>query len=139
MTLKTAGRLALMGALVMAWAATAHADCARIHETIAERFARTPLVFYGEVVRVETIMLDPTKYVYRVRFLVDQAYKGTSAGEQTFEFGVSAEDFIFEDGQRVLVYAYRDQQGKFSTQCSDTHETMSTDPVLTELRSLSGR
>ena len=139
MTLKTAGRLALMGALVMASTSTAHAECARVVETVAERFARTPLVFYGEVLRVETIMLDPQRYVYRVRFLVDQAYKGTSPGEQTFEFAVTAEDFIFEDGQQVLVYARRDQQGKFLTQCTDTRETMSTDPVLTELRSLSGR
>jgi hypothetical protein len=138
MTMRTARQLVLAGVLAV-WASETHAECIRTLETIAERFARTPLVFLGEVLKVETVILDPEPFVYRVRFKVDESFKGTTGGEQTFDFGATAEDFIFKEGQRVLVWAPRNERGKFSTQCTDTRSAKPDDPVVTELRTLSGR
>ena len=139
MTMKTVRRLVLVSVLAVTWASNAHAECISIRETMAQRFDRTQLVFYGEVLKVETVILDPQPFVYRVRFRIDQAYKGTTRGEQTFDFGSTAESFVFEPGQRVLVWAPLDQRGKFSTQCTATRTATVDDPELTELRKLSGR
>ena len=139
MTMKTACRIVLVSVLAVAWASDAHAECIHIQETISNRFDRTALVFYGEVLKVETVLLDPEPFVYRVRFRVDQPYKGTASGEQTFDFGPTAEDFIFREGQQVLVWAPRNQRGKFTTQCSATRTTSVDDSELIELRKLSGR
>ena len=138
MTMKTARQIVLVGVLAV-WASETHAECIGTLETIAERFARTPLVFFGEVLKVETVILDPEPFVYRVRFKVDQSYKGTSRGEQSFDFGATAEDFIFKEGQRVLVWAPRNERGKFSAHCTGTRSAKPDDPELTELRALSGR
>jgi hypothetical protein len=116
MTIKTARRIVLLSVLAVAWASDTHAECVRTLETMAQRFDRTALVFFGEVLKIETVILDPEPFVYRVRFNVDQPFKGTTPGEQTFDFGAAAEDFIFKEGQLVLVWAPRDQRGKFSTQ-----------------------
>jgi hypothetical protein len=72
-----------------------------------------------------------------VRFHVQEAFNGASVGEQVFEFGATAEDFLFKEGQRVLVYAFRNDRGKFSTQCSATRGVMPNDPEVVELRRLS--
>ena len=126
--------IALVTVLSVAWASNAHAECVRTLETKAERFARTALVFYGTVLKVETVIQDPEPFVYRVRFRVDQPYKGTTAGEQTFDFGATAEDFIFKEGQQVLVWAPLNQHGQFTTQCTATRTTTVDDSELTELR-----
>jgi hypothetical protein len=137
--MKTIRGLVLASVLAVTWASDAHAECIGTLETMAERFDRTSLVFYGEVLKVETVILDPEPFVYRVRFRVVQPYKGTTRGEQTFDFGATAESFIFKEGQQVLVWAPLDQRRKFSTQCTATRTATVDDPELTELRKLSGR
>ena len=128
--------------LLMLFAAAASetvvAECVTIRQTRAERLAATPLVFVADVLKVETVILDPEPFVYRVTLRVIEAYKGTVRGEQSFDFGASAEDFEFATGQRVLVYALRGRPGKFSTQCSATRRVVLDDPELSELRKLSG-
>ena len=137
MIMKVASRIALVSVLSIAWAANAHAECVTTLETKAQRFARTALVFYGTVLKVETVIHDPEPFVYRVRFRVDQPYKGTAAGEHTFDFGATAEDFIFKEGQQVLVWAPLNQRGQFTTQCTATRTTSVDDSELTELRKFS--
>jgi|RhiMethySRZTD1v2_1073278.scaffolds.fasta_scaffold654041_2 hypothetical protein len=137
MIMKMASRITLVSVLSMAWAAHAHAECVRTLETKVQRFARTTLVFYGTVLKVETVIQDPEPFVYRVRFRVDQPYKGTTAGEQTFDFGATAEDFIFKEGQQVLVWAPLNQHGQFTTQCTATRTTTLDDSELIELRNFS--
>ena len=139
MTVKTVCRVVLVSVLALAWGREAQAECISIRETAAERFDRTALVFYGEVLKVETVILDPEPFVYRVRFRVDQPYKGTTRGEQTFDFGTTAESFVFKQGQRVLVWAHRDSRARFGTQCSPTRTATSDDSELTGLRKMSGR
>ena len=114
------------------------AECIIIPQTRSQRLAATPLVFVGDVLKVQTVILDPEPFVNRVTFRVLEAYKGTTLGEQTFDFGATAEDFRFEAGQRVLVYAPRDLRGKFSAQCTATRRVALDDPELPELRKLSG-
>jgi hypothetical protein len=131
--------VACVGALVLG-AENAQAECIIIRRSLSERLASTPLVFVADVLKVETVILDPEPFVYRVRFRVQEAFKGTSVGEQVFEFGATAEDFLFKEGQRVLVYAFRNDRGKFSTQCSATRGGMPDDPddpEIVELRRLS--
>jgi hypothetical protein len=137
--MKTVSYVTLVTLLALACPAPVRAECVRLLETTTQRFARTSLVFFGEVLNVETIILDPEPFVYRVQFRVDQPHKGTNGGEQTFDFGATAEDFIFKEGQQVLVWAHTDQRGKFSTQCSATRTTTADDSELTELRKLSSR
>jgi hypothetical protein len=114
------------------------AECVIIPQTRSERLAATALVFVGDVLKVQTVILDPEPFVYRVTFRVLEAYKGTVRGEQTFDFGTTTEDVRFEAGQRVLVYASRDLRGKFSSQCTPTRRVVLDDPELAELRRLSG-
>ena len=114
------------------------AECIIIPQTRSERLAATALVFVGDVLKVQTVILDPEPFVYRVTFRVLEAYKGTARGEQSFDFGATAEDFRFEAGQRVLVYAPRDLRGKFSSQCTPTRRVVLGDPELTEQRELAG-
>ena len=114
------------------------AECIIVPQTRSERLAATPLVFVGDVLKVETVILDPEPFVYRVTFRVLEAYKGTTRGEQSFDFGATAEDFVFKVGQRVLVYAPRNHPGKFSTQCTPTRGVVLDDPELAQLRRLSG-
>jgi hypothetical protein len=118
-------------------AENAQAECITIRRSLSERLAVTPLVFVAEVLKVETVILDPEPFVHRVRFRVQEAFNGTSVGEQVFEFGATAEDFLFKEGQRVLVYAFRNDRGKFNTQCSATRGVMPDDPEVVELRKLS--
>ena len=113
------------------------AECVIIPQTRSERLAATALVFVGDVLKVWTVVLDPEPFVYRVAFRVLEAYKGTARGEQTFDFRTTAEDFRFQAGQRVLVYAPRDLRGKFSSQCTPTRRVVLDDPELSELRKLS--
>ena len=128
----------LFGLFAAVRSETVVAECIRIQQTHAERLAVTPLVFVGDVLKAETVILDPEPFVYRVAFRVLEAYKGTARGEQSFDFGTTAEDFKFEAGQRVLVYAPRGRPGKFSTQCTPTRRVVLDDPELSELRKLSG-
>jgi hypothetical protein len=80
--MKTVRRVVLLNVLAVAWVSDAHAECIRTLETMAERFARTALVFSGEVLIVETVIFDTEPFVYRVRFRVDQPYKGTTAASR---------------------------------------------------------
>lgn len=140
MTMNTTRQVVLVIVLAVTWMSDVHAECARVLETVSERFARTALVFYGTVLKVEAVVIqDPEPFVYRVRFKVAQPYKGTTSGEQTFDFGPTAEDFIFKEGQQVLVWAPLNQRGKFTTQCTATRTTTADDSELTELRKLSAR
>ena len=118
-------------------AGNTQAECIRIRRSLSELVAVTPLVFVADVLKVETVILDPEPFAYRVRFRVREAFKGTSVGEQVFEFGATTEDVVFQEGQRVLVYAHRNDRGKFSTQCSATRGVMPDDPEVAELRRLS--
>jgi hypothetical protein len=107
-----------------------------ITQTPVQLLASTPLVFAGEVLAVDTVILDPEPFIYRVRVRVQEAFKGTAAGEQVFDFSSTVESFRFEKGQRVLVFARRDQRGQFSTQCSATRLTTPNDREVAELRRL---
>ncbi len=141
MKAKTLGQLVLASAFVVACASDANAECARIIETIAQRYARYQLVFFGEVLRLETVVTDSGPSV-RVRFRVDQPYKGTLVGEHTFDIWPrTAEDFIFTQGQQVLVWARAnpDERDRFSTTCSPTRAAKADDSELPELRNLSSR
>lgn len=115
----------------------AYAECIRLNRTLSELLAETPVVFVADVLKVETVTLDPEPFVYRVRVRVREAFKGTSIGEQVFEFGATAEDVVFQEGQRVLVYAHRNDRGKFSTQCSATRTVVPDDAEVVELRRVS--
>jgi hypothetical protein len=110
MIMKMASRITLVSVLSMAWAAHAHAECVRTLETKVQRFARTTLVFYGTVLKVETVIQDPEPFVYRVRF---------------------------KEGQQVLVWAPLNQHGQFTTQCTATRTTTLDDSELIELRNFS--
>ena len=98
----------------------ASAECVAVHRTIAERWQAASFVFVADVLGVETVILDPEPFVYRVRLRVLEAYKGASTGEQTFDVASTPDDYLFKAGQRVLVYAVRNQKGKFSTSCTST-------------------
>src|SRR4029078_7670322 len=69
------------------------------------------------------------------RFRVRDAIKGAVAGERTLQFMMTAEDFRFEPGQRVLLFA-RPSHGVWSTQASPTRLAHTADPELKLLRSL---
>ena len=128
--------LILIGVSVL-YTATAFAECVTVNRSLPELVAATPLVFVADVLKVETVILDPEPFVYRVRFRVLEAFKGTGRGEQVFEFGATAEDVTFQAGQRVLVYAHRNERGKFSTQCSATRAVVPDDSEILVLRRLS--
>ena len=70
-----------------------------------------------------------------VRFRVLEAIKGAVVGERTLQFVNTAEDFRFERGQRVLLFALP-HRGAWSTQCSQTRLSHRGDPELEILRSL---
>jgi hypothetical protein len=142
MKVKIVAQTAFASVFVVACASDANAECARIVETMAQRYARHQLVFFGEVLQLETVVPDSAPSVNRVRFKVDQPYKGTNVGEHTFDIGPrTAEDFIFIQGQQVLVWARTDpnNRDKFSTTCSPTRTAKADDSELTELGKLSSR
>jgi hypothetical protein len=112
----------------------ASAECVTIPTTVAQRLAGTPLVFVGDVLAVEEVILDPEPFVYRVRFRVLEAYKGTTMGERTFDLANGPDEFRFVPGHRVLVYASPNKRGKFSTGCAGSRDTLLNDAELVELR-----
>ena len=92
------------------------------------------VVFLADVEGVRFIE-DGQTFRTEVRFRVRDAIKGAVAGERTLQFMMTAEDFRFEPGQRVLLFA-RPSQGVWSTQCSRTRLADTADPELKLLRSL---
>jgi hypothetical protein len=92
------------------------------------------VVFLADVEGVRFIE-DGQTFRTEVRFRVLEAIKGAVAGERTLQFVTTVEDFRFERGQRVLLFA-RPSQGAWSTQCSRTRLSHTGDPELKLLRSL---
>jgi hypothetical protein len=58
MIMRTASRIALVSVFSVAWASNAHAECIGTLETKGQIFARTALVFYGTVLKVEAVIQD---------------------------------------------------------------------------------
>lgn len=129
-------RLGAVTIVAVLSASAASAECISLRETFAEVVARTALVFVGDVLQVDAVILEPEPFVYRVRLRVLESFKGTSAGERTFDFSTTSNDYHFVVGERVLVYGSRNERGKFSTGCSHTRQTQLDDEELVELRAL---
>jgi hypothetical protein len=111
------------------------AECIGLHESLAERVARTSLVFVGDVLSIENV-LEPESYHYRVRFHIRESFKGIGKGEQVVQFGpATVEDFKFQVGERVLVYA-AGRPGSYSTQCTATGVIASKEAEIQALRRL---
>ena len=124
-------------AILCAWHASSFevfAECIAIRESLAERVARSHLVFLGEVMSVENV-LRPESYRYRVRFRVIESFRGLEKGEQVVQFRLTAEDFKFEVSQRVLVYA-TGERDQYSTQCTATRLVGADDSEVRQLRAL---
>ena len=124
-------------AILCAWQARSVevlADCVALRESLAERVARSQLVFLGKVLSVDNVS-QPAPYRSRVRFQVIESFRGLGKGERVVQFRPSVEDFKFEVSQRVLVYA-TGEPDQYSTQCSATRRVGADDSEMRELRRL---
>ena len=112
------------------------AECITDTRSIEQRRQDTPLVFVGDVLSIENV-LRPSGDLYRVqvRFRVVEPYRGMDPGEQAVSFGLTAGQFTFQVGQRVLVYA-TGTPGNYSTHCTGTKVVGAQDPEAQNLRRL---
>lgn len=125
----------LCAAVGVAMPSVGHAECIGIPGTFQQVFDRTPMVFVADVLGVDTVILDPIPFVYRVRFRVIESFKGTERGERVLDFAATPEDYRFKVGTRVLVYTAR-RGDRHSTACSPTRVVSDGDRDVQELRKL---
>jgi hypothetical protein len=135
-TLKTVLCVVLIAAAgVAATPSLGWAECVRrIPTTLKQRVEDYKLVFVGDVLAVDAV-IDPEPFRWRIRFQVVEAFKGTDRGERLFYFASSSEEFTFEIGTRVLVYA-GGLDHRLSTSCTPTRTTGENDHEVQELRNL---
>jgi hypothetical protein len=134
--MRTGTAIVIVG-LVLGWPVPSvhvSAECITVARTLERRLQETPLVFVGEVLGTENLLL-PESYRVRVRFRVVEPFRGIDAGEQAVSFRPTAEDYKFEVGQRVLVYA-TGTRDNYSTQCTGTRVTGAQDLEVQDLRRL---
>lgn len=110
------------------------AECVTIVTSPEQRLTGTALVFVADVLSIEDVV-RPESYRVRVRFHVIEAYRGIETGERTVSFRPTAEEFRFEVGRRVLVYAGGTPED-YSTACSHTRVVTLQDREVQELRRL---
>jgi hypothetical protein len=131
---RTVIALALAGVVLVGRPATARAECMSVQASTSEQLARHKLVFVGDVVEIESVLMTES-YRERVHFQVVEAFKGVEVGRVVVDFTPTAESFRFKVGQRTLVYA-TGQSESYSTQCTPTRATSATDPEVKALREL---
>jgi hypothetical protein len=120
-------RLLPLVAWVLLWPASDAAACSCVSGIpICESFWKTPIVFDGDVLRIERIPDSARPSAFRLRrlvtFTVNRAYRGGVEGTIQIATGSSGADcgYPFEVGDRYLVYAH-DSGGTLSTGiCSRT-------------------
>lgn len=109
------------------------AECITVssQDPVRHALRSAAVVFFGTVESVE-VVTPAVSARYRVRFGRIEAFKGPNALEQTLEFAHTAESFLFETGQRVLLYA-NVFRGDLTTQCTRTRLSGPTDDELREI------
>ena len=136
MTPSFSGWLLVVAFVVVTGTTKAEAECITLFHSPAEYLASAAMVFVGDVLKMETVIPESASepFFYRVRVRVREAYKGIDVGERTFEVQPTAEDVKLEEGRLMLVYAYRNPGGKFTTHCTPTRKTALDDPEVATLR-----
>jgi hypothetical protein len=120
-------RLLPLIAWVLLWPASDAAACSCMSGIpLCESFWKTPVVFDGDVLRIERIpdSARPSAFLRRlVTFKVNRAYRG--AVESTIQIATGSSDadcgYPFEVGDRYLVYAHAS-----AARCRKPQRTLST-------------
>jgi hypothetical protein len=133
--LSTIWMLMVLAALVLASANIAAASCPAPGPVDAS-YRGANLVFVGEVVSIDPAS-GPTRsgVVTRVRFRIIELFKGVTPANGDLELQPSSEEFPYEVGQRVLVYAVRGSTG-WSTACTRTKKLSASDTEVAIIRGL---
>ena len=98
------------------WSSPLRAECT-VPPPPCDELRRAEVVFHGRVSRVE-FLSDKSTDGSRVTFEVLRAFKGVDGKTFTGTFNITgAEEFRFDSGMEVVVYAWR-SQGMWTTACS---------------------
>ena len=110
--------------------------------TLCETYWQASAVFSGEVLEIAPIKTSVPGYArpqttrLRVRFRVDQWYRGKAAAETEVQTGVGAGDcgFKFVPGEKYLVFA-RNHEGRLATSiCSPTKQLAGAAAILAQIK-----
>lgn len=106
--------------------ATAYAcSCVRGH-TIPEKVNDTPVIFEGTVVATQNLQL--WKISKKTRFSVQKAFKGITSSEVSIGHEISTGGNCgvgFSKGEKVLVFAYKNENGDLETDSCAFHSNYS--------------
>jgi hypothetical protein len=111
-------------------AGEAKAECPGLG-TICTSFDQAAAVFLADV---ESVGAPAPRPSVEVVFRILEVFKGTPT--PTMQLFWSVESYRFEPGQRVLVYATRDADGRWSSTCTRTRLLDEGSPEIEILRSL---
>ena len=122
-------RALLVATALLMRAATAHAEC-MVSGNLCTAFEAAEMVFLADVRE-----LTSAGIVFDVR----EAFKNARPGLVTLSFVQSIVEHQFRQGERVLVFARRNQKELLSSLCGRTRVVAENDPDVLTLRHLAHR
>jgi len=127
----------LLVVAVLTFANNASAEC--VAAPICSGFDFAMTVFLADVRDVVFVPeRGPSGNIFiDIAFDVREAFSNSRPGPTTLRIAYSSEQHSFRQGERVLVFASRNQDGAWGLDCSRTRPTNDDDPELPTLRHLS--